>query len=293
MSINVQATDTVELLRDNPETGFWTSFLADSVEGSTGTSGNIVVNSKNLNLIDGGQITSVIYGEGDGKNVDINAENINITGFNEDEFGILGSSGIYTTAEFTAFGTGGDININAQNLNMTNEAQIGALTWGEGDAGNVNINAEHVSVTEFAAIFANAEEFSFGLASNINITTENLYMADRGQIVSTTFSDGNAGVGSIDANQIELVGSIDPTKDLATGIFSTSRPDTSGNAGIIEIAADNLSLSNGAQILTTTSGSGKGGQVVIDANNLSLQGFNAGGKSAILASAKRSKRYDY
>ena len=231
--LDVRATGTVELLRDNPDTGFWTSFLADSVEGSTGTSGKIVIDSTNLNLIDGGQITSVIYGGGDGGNIDVTAENINLSGFNEDEFGILGSSGIYTTAEFTALGTGGDINIDAQNLNLTNEAQIGALTWGEGDAGNININAQQISVTEFSRILANAEAFSFGNAGNIEIATDSLYMADGGQVATTTFGEGNAGEVTVNADTVELIGSTDSTQGFFTGIFSTSEFSALGNASTV------------------------------------------------------------
>ncbi|MCC0177781.1 filamentous hemagglutinin N-terminal domain-containing protein [Waterburya agarophytonicola K14] len=283
--LDVRATNNLELLRDNPDTGFWTSFLADSVEGSTGKSGEIVINSSNLNLIDGGQITSVIYGEGDGGNIDVTAENINLSGFNEDELGILGSSGIYTTAEFTAFGRGGDINIDAQTLNMTNEAQIGALTWGEGNAGDININAQEISATEFARILGNAEAFSFGNAGNVNIQVNDLSLVDGGQISATTFGDGNAGIVSLDADTIELVGSTDPTQDFITGIFSTSDLDTLGNAGAIDITANELSISNGAQIQSSTSGFGNGGSININVQNLSLQGFNAEAKSAILASA--------
>ena len=283
--LDVRATETVELLRDNPDTGFWTSFLADSVEGSTGGSGKIVINSQNLNLIDGGQITSVIYGEGDGGNIDLTAENINLSGFNEDEFGILGSSGVYTTAEFTAFGTGGDVNINTQNLTVTNEAQIGAITWGEGNAGNINIEAEQVSVTNFARVTAGAQEFSFGNGGNIDITTANLYVADSGQISSDTFGEGNAGKVTIDAQTIELMEGIDFESGLPTGIFSSSQSDALGEGGIIEITTDNLGVSDGAQIQSVTFGSGSGGQILLSSENIDLKGFNASAKSAIVASA--------
>jgi filamentous hemagglutinin family protein len=278
--INVRATDSLELLRYNPDTLFWTSFLADSTMGSTGKSGNVVVNAKNLNLIDGGQITSVIYGEGDGGNIDIQAENISLSGSNDD-----GPSGLFASAEWTATGKGGAINIETKNLNMTDKGQITALTWNEGDAGSININAQQISVTEFARIAANAEAFSIGKAGNININTNQLYLANGGQILSDTFSDGNAGQIKVSANTIELVGSTDITRDFATGIFSASASETSGNAGTVEITANNLNLINGAQIQSATSGFGNGGKVIINTEKIDLQGFNARGQTAILASA--------
>jgi filamentous hemagglutinin family protein len=278
--INVRATDSVELLRYNPDTLFWTSFLADSAMGSTGKSGNVVVNTKNLSLIDGGQITSVIYGEGNGGDIEIKAEKIDISGSNND-----GPSGLFASAEWTATGKGGAINIETENLNMTDEGQITALTWNEGDAGSININAQQILVTELARIVANAEAFSIGKAGNININTDQLYLANGGQILSDTFSDGNAGQIKVSANTIELVGSTDITQDFATGIFSASASDTSGNAGTVKITANNLSLINGAQIQSATSGLGNGGKVVINSEKIDLQGFNARGKTAILASA--------
>jgi filamentous hemagglutinin family protein len=277
--LNVQATDTVKLVGDNPDTLFWTSFLADTVIDSTGTGGNIAINTKNLNLTDGGQITSVIYGEGDGGNIDIEAENINISGFNDD-----GVSGIYTSAELTSTGKGGTIDIDTQQLNLTDEGQIAALAWGEGDAGNVDLEAQQVSVTKFARILANAEDLS-GNAGNIAITTETLSLADGGQIASTTFSEGNAGQIEINADEIELIGATDPTQDFATGIFSVADLDSLGNAGTVTINANNLSLSNGAQIQSTTFGTGDGGRVVLNAGKIELRGFHANAKTAVLASA--------
>jgi filamentous hemagglutinin family protein len=278
--LNVRATDTVELVGDNPDTLFWTSFLADTSMDSTGTGGNIDINTKNLNLIDGGQITSVIYGAGDGGNIDIEAENINISGATPD-----GTSGLFVSAEWTSTGKGGTIDLDAQQIDLTDEGQIAALAWGEGDAGNIDIEAQQVSVTRFAHILANAEAFSLGNAGNIVITTENLSLADEGQIASTTFSEGNAGQIEINADEIELIGATDITQDFRTGIFSVADLDSLGNAGTVTINANNLSLSNGAQIQSTTFGAGDGGLVVLNAGNIDLRGFHASAKTGVLASA--------
>ncbi len=292
--INVQATETVDLLRDNPETGFWTSLLADSVEGSTGTSGSITVESKNLNLIDGGQITSVIYGDGDGGDINIKAEEVVFDGFNEDEFGFLGTSGIFATAEFTAFGTSGNVNIEADELTVTNLAQIAALTWGGGNAGTINIEVDKVSLTDEGLIVAIAEEFSFGDAGNISVIAEELLLQDGGQIFSDTFGEGNAGQIYVQAGTFRAIGATDPFDDFATGVFSSSAPDIvfddgtvvpTGNSGTVRIVADDFQMRNGAQIQSATSGAGDAGQVLVEAESISLEGFNARGNTAILSSA--------
>jgi filamentous hemagglutinin family protein len=278
--IDVRATDTVELLRDNPDTLFWTSFLADSAMGSTGKSGNVVVNAQNLNLVDGGQISSVIYGEGNGGNIDIKAENINISGFNTDS-----SSGLFASAEWTATGKGGTINIETKNLNMTDEGQITALTWNEGDAGNININAQQILVTEFARIAANGEAFSLGEGGDVNVVAENIALTEGGQILALTFGDGDGGNLSIQADEIELMGANESREGVNTAILTGSRGEATGNAGIIDLTAKNLIVKNGAQLNSATTTSGAGGNITVTADKIELSGFAADSKSGFVANA--------
>jgi filamentous hemagglutinin family protein len=285
--LNVQATDTVELLRYNPDTQFWTSFLADTIIDSTGTGGNIAINTKNLNLIDGGQITNVIYGEGNGGNIDIEAENINISGFNDD-----GDSGIFTSAEYTATGDGGTLNLNTDNLNLAEGGQIVSLTWGEGNAGTLNINANKISITGInpstengSAIVANAEEFSLGNGGDVNVKAKNIFLSDGGQIAASAFAEGDGGNLDINADRIELIGASDPTESFDTAIASGSRGEATGNAGSMQITAKDLILKNGAQLNSATTTSGDGGNIIVKADNIELSGFHAGVKSGFVANA--------
>ena len=256
--IEANATEAVELIGDNPDTAFWSILQADTAEYSTGSGGSITVNTAELNILDGGQISSVIYGDGDGGTITVNAEEVNISGFAIDEFydEISGYSGIYGTAEFIALGTGSSIEINTQNLGITDEGTISTATWGDGNAGN------------------------------IGITTNSLYQENGGVISSDTyFGFGNAGNISITAKNIEVVGSTDSGEVFATLISSLSDIDALGNGGNVEIVTESLKLKDGAQIQSRTSSEGSAGNISITADSISVEGFLDAGKSAILSSA--------
>ena len=49
---------------------------------------------------------------------------------------------------------GGNIEINTPQLNIANEAQILALTLGQGDAGSINIDVDNLSIDNQSAINA-------------------------------------------------------------------------------------------------------------------------------------------
>src|SRR6185295_7185037 len=89
-----------------------------------------------------------------------------------------------------------------------------------------------------------------------------------GAIGSLTFSSGSASSVSVRAGAMIIDGQDNPLPFI-TGIFVQTY--SSGNAGGIQVrVADDLTLLNGGQITSTTSGRGSTGLVEIDARTLTV-----------------------
>nr|WP_263858132.1 filamentous hemagglutinin N-terminal domain-containing protein [Waterburya agarophytonicola] len=169
---------------------------------------------------------------------------------------------------------GGLITINANNLELTKEslflANIGeGLGSADVLAGTININSVAFSAENNSLI--RADNLGTGRAGNINLITDTLNLNSGSAITATTFGVGDAGNISVTARDITL--------DFEfTGIYSnvgltnvaseSEELDVSGvvgNAGIIDINTDTLTLTNGARIITTSIAQGNGGTVNINA----------------------------
>ncbi len=217
-----------------------------------GNAGTIKINTSNLSLIDGGEINASTLNQGNAGDIEINATgNIILSG--EDQFG--SRSAIRNRVEANAVGDAGNIEIATTDLSLINGGVISASTNGQGNGGAIIINAtDSISLdgkdqTGFRSSILNRVEGSaVGNAGNIEITTGNLSLTDEGRISATV-----------------------------------QNPQSQGNGGNIEIATVNLNLINGGRIRAGTEGLGDAGSIEIDAsNNIFIDGNDlGGGRSAI------------
>ncbi|MEM6403710.1 MAG: S-layer family protein, partial [Cyanobacteria bacterium P01_D01_bin.116] len=125
-----------------------------------GNSGNLIINTPKLKVTDNALISVRNDGFGDGGNLEINAESINL----ENRGGITAA---------TESGKGGDIKINLQDsLVMRRGSAINTESLGQGNGGNININSPVIAGFENSDIIANAVE---GNGGNIDITTQGIF----------------------------------------------------------------------------------------------------------------------
>jgi len=115
-----------------------------------------------------------------------------------------------------------------------------------------------------------------GAGGTINLRTDTLAIAGGAKISSNTFGSGPGGSVNLEATTINITG---------TGSQILAQTYSTGNAGVLTIQAQRdstnltVNLSDGAEISTSTSGSGAGGGLFISApNSVTLQG--AGSVSA-------------
>jgi large exoprotein involved in heme utilization and adhesion len=172
-------------------------------------------------------------------------------------------------------GNGGDIRITTDSLSLTNFAQIGTSTSGQGDAGDVIIHARDRVALQFSGIFSNVESLSantpvVGEGGDIKITTNSLLLTRGGQVVASTLAEGNAGNVTIRArDRVLLDGTVANELEAPSAITSIvgdfeENEAAIGDGGNVEITTHSLSLTNGAQLLTTIFGQGSAGDVILN-----------------------------
>ncbi|MBE9200507.1 MULTISPECIES: filamentous hemagglutinin N-terminal domain-containing protein [unclassified Nodularia (in: cyanobacteria)] len=122
----------------------------------TGSSGKLVVNTRRLEITDGGVVGVEHKGVGNAGNLEIKADTI-----------FLAHGG--SIAATTKSGEGGSINLQANTLVMRHGSNVTATAGNTGNGGNITINSPIILGLENSDIIANAFQ---GKGGNIDITTQ-------------------------------------------------------------------------------------------------------------------------
>ncbi|MEM8830579.1 MAG: filamentous hemagglutinin N-terminal domain-containing protein [Cyanobacteria bacterium P01_G01_bin.19] len=213
--------------------------------GAEGNSGNINIKTKNLSIFtpiestgrkDAGNISTNIFGTGNGGNITINAsEQIFLLEEGNQTFG-----SIQTTIEPDSIGSAGDLTINTGSLLINGRNSVRSQTHGRGDAGDVTINAsEQISLQ--GQFISNNRRLTTGITSQ-----------------SRNDAEGNGGLITINT----------PFLSLSDHSQITASAQRDNQAGDVRITAGDIILRNTSQITTGTGGAGgvgNGGNLFIDA----------------------------
>jgi filamentous hemagglutinin family protein len=261
LSVKAQEISIVGQLFDNDElalTGFAnTSGLFSSVVRSDarGAGGDILVETNNLNIQDGGAIAANVFGKGNGGNITINADNLNVS----NSFLVSDvRSGLTTTVEATGSGKAGRIDIIADNANIVDGGSISANAIGRGDAGDINLQVVNLTIdgtSPEAELESQIAAFSQGnvRAGSIDLYTNSLDLSDRGLISVSNLGNGDSGNLNI------------TTPELNLDNFATIEAEVNaGNQGNINLTTDNLFLRNNSQITAKATGTATGGNITIN-----------------------------
>ncbi|MBE9210872.1 filamentous hemagglutinin N-terminal domain-containing protein [Nostoc sp. LEGE 06077] len=158
----------------------------------TGNSGDITINTPNLNISNGGLIN--VQNDGSG-----NAGNINITA---NKIAISNGGGITAT---TAIAEGGNIGIESKlvQLNNGNISATAGQQGTNGNGGNIRINADVIAGFNNSRITADAFQ---GRGGNIRINTQGLFLSPNSLVTASSQQgiDGNVET-NVSRTQSELV----------------------------------------------------------------------------------------
>ncbi|MFB2898414.1 filamentous hemagglutinin N-terminal domain-containing protein [Aerosakkonemataceae cyanobacterium BLCC-F50] len=300
-NLTVKATDTVELLGTSADDKTASGLSAQVHQGATGEGGNLTIETTRLQLTDGAQATASTFGSGKAGNVTVKAtDTVELIGTSSNG---LAASALGTTVEPDATGDGGNLTIETARLRVLNGGQITVSTSSSGKAGNLTVKAtDTVELVGTAAIgfavsglFADVQPGGTGDGGNLTIETARMDVAD-GALVSTgTSSSGNGGNLSIETDRLRVAGGSEIRSDtygsgkvgnltvkatdaveligtsalglIPSGLSARVQLGAEGEGGNLTIETDRLQVTDGARISTSTSGSGKAGNLTIKATD--------------------------
>jgi filamentous hemagglutinin family protein len=209
--------------------------------------GKTQITTNELTLLNGAQIISSNFGQGDAGEISVNAKTVILKGKTQNTAGTL-YSGINSFVDLGVIGNAGNILVKTDTLSISDDAAIETYTRGRGNAGNINISAKNSILlsNSIEAITSGVKREGIGQGGNIQIQTPSLTLANLSTIDSNMGGQGNGGSIFIDVDNlsVERQGSF-LSKSPFLGLITTTLTGT-GNAGGITIKArDRISMDRG------------------------------------------------
>jgi filamentous hemagglutinin family protein len=280
---NIDVTSDVINLLGTSVNGEFTSglFSESSGFGTSASGGDITLKTRLLNIREGAKVSTETSNQGQGGNITIAARDaINLSGTSDVVNGTLYRSALSTLAEGS--GAAGNIKVfETGQLTVQNGAILSAATFGEGKGGNIQVNADSIDLLGGSSegrarsgIFSGTSgDEAKANAGDVTLTTKLLNIRDGALVSTQTFNQGQGGNLTVTAREaINLSGA-------NTGLFSST--EGLGNAGNLRIIdTGKLVVQNGAQISASTRGEGKGGNIEVNADTVSLLGISADAQSS-------------
>ncbi len=257
---------------------------------TAGGGGNIAINARNLDLLGGSGLFAGIQagsntpGAQAGDIVIDATDKVTIRGetnaFSRIINSVDGSSGITTR------GNAGNVLINTASLEGSGGFFVGSFTNGQGNAGKVAITAKNqISLTgeSNSSVFNFVLELGEGKGGDISVNADSLLLTNGAQIIATTYGKGDAGFVEVNVTKDATFDGVGSNRE-PSGVGSEVGERGQGNAGGIELSANNLFLKNGARISASTFGQGNAGAVKITAGDiLSVDGIGSNNLSTQIA----------
>ncbi|WP_366853716.1 hypothetical protein [Microcoleus sp. PH2017_22_RUC_O_B] len=263
-----------------------------TTKGSTGAAGNITVDVQRLILRDGAILASTSYNAARSGNITIKAaESVQLSNTISRT---AVASGI-STLTIGSSGKAGDITIDTKRLSLSGGSaftlgsgvSVGGVIFSTngGPGGNLTVRAsESVEIAGISEVLSNgnqvASAFSSGTisssrAGDIRIDTRNLILRDGGFISSNSSGKGNVGDITINADRIEINGSLGNPRfnssiDASVGKATGDNPNATANAGSVNLNVNRLIVRNEGNVTVQALGTGRAGNINVVANSIAL-----------------------
>ncbi|MDZ7968300.1 MAG: S-layer family protein [Nostoc sp. DedSLP03] len=273
--LSVNASESVQVVGESP-TGIRSGLFAEN--SGTGDAGDLTINTRQLQILAGGKISSSTTNAGVAGNLTVNAsESVQITGIPDNPN--LGSTGMFAASN--GVGDAGDITINTRQLLIQNGAGIITDSEGKGVGGSITVNAESVQLVGTAILpqFPNrwypsrisSNAYDIGPAGKITINTNQLLIQDGAAISARTSSSGAGGSLTVNASQsVKLIGSATNSNSLFPFPSSLlTQTSSTGTAGDLAINTNQLIVRDG-QLSASTFEQGNAGNINIETVTMNI-----------------------
>jgi filamentous hemagglutinin family protein len=276
----INAIESIHLQDGNPNTT--TTIRSESLGSGQGS--RIELNSQKLSVEASAQIEAASYLNGTVGVIQINAtDQVQVNGFSP--FAPFVPSaiahGIFNDSKYS------QINIKTASIQVLAGAVISVTTHGSIRGSDLNIQASDIYVSGINPIIQlpstiATTTFSTGNGGDLTIDADRILVKDIGIIASSTLAQGSAGRTTIRASQwIEANGSsasIASSANRLSPIFQNAfrLPEIpSGSSGNLKLQTPQLRVLNGGEVSVRSDGPGRAGNLSIAADTISL---NNGGR---------------
>ncbi|KAF3889846.1 MULTISPECIES: two-partner secretion domain-containing protein [Nostocales] len=243
-NITVNAADSVELIGIfNAMGGLRSSGISVQTTGS-GDAGNLAINTKNLVIRDGAELSASTFSAGNGGSVEINASD------SVELFNTNGQIRSRIVAEVgrdlrevnrqgesdSPTGQGGNLTIRTRNLTVRDGAVVTVSSRSENaraqGAGTLDVTARSVRLDNKGQITAATAS---GQGGNITLQVQDILLLRRNSLISTTAGSAQAGGdgGNININTNFIVAVSNENSDITANAFS-------GSGGNVKITAQSI-----------------------------------------------------
>ncbi|MEL6580916.1 MAG: filamentous hemagglutinin N-terminal domain-containing protein [Cyanobacteria bacterium J06621_12] len=262
-TIKIQATDSLEIIGSD----------------LTGTKLDPLLVGFEIFLPLASQVSSRTFGAGKGSNIEITAQDLNLT-------------------------DGGTITLQTSNpLSINNPGKSGSLDIAVTDSIQlkgtrpllkVGENAQSLISPTFdldTAIELNTQSeiqvLSFNEANggDISIKAQSIRQEDGATIAASSFNTGNVGNLDIEAQKsIEIIGTNPRTGTVSTSL--TANTFGEGDAGQLNVSTEKLIIKDGGLLLSTTASTGNSGNLTINASSVEISGVGKSNRDPSLISTQ-------
>lgn len=227
------------------------------------------IHGGDLNVADNGQIRSTTRKDGNGGNIAIQVGgSLNV-----------GAKGYIRSDSVAGTGRAGNIDIQASQVRMARGdvealATITSDSTGSGSAGSINVRASK-SIELAEGSFITSDTYGGGNAGSVTVSAPDILIGGTGlldgaAISSDTYASGHAGRVEVNAQNVIIAGG---KSQYPTGIVSQSLEGSSGDAGTVVINASGaLQVLGGGVVASGVAGSGRGGEVLVKAGSIEVNG---------------------
>jgi large exoprotein involved in heme utilization and adhesion len=191
-SAGTVAVQTDHRLISGDDTPYISGINSDADFGSTGGAGTMQVTAGDLQLLNGGQISSNTYSSGNAGTVQVQADRLLISG---------ASSSISSLTGLTSSGAGGAVTVGAQTMQVRDGGTVSTQSNGSGVGGPITI-----SVTENLDLYRAAIQSRTAIANggDVTITVDHLFDLHNSS-VTTSVAEGTGSGGNILINSPLMV----------------------------------------------------------------------------------------
>ncbi|MCU0533926.1 MAG: filamentous hemagglutinin N-terminal domain-containing protein [Hydrococcus sp. Prado102] len=249
------------------------SFIGSALGTTTltfGNGGNVLVNTEQLKLEEGGRVNATTTGLGRAGDITINARHsIEVSGQVLDSTNLIGKSQIVASGDLVnpflarffglpdkPQGESGSVTLDTERLTVREGGLISVRNDGTGNAGEININASLISLENVGSISASTQA---GEGGNIGINSKDIRLTNGSEMSATAGGTSNSGNISINTDSLLLRDNNSITANAMVG-----------KGGNVQINAQALFVSPDSRI-TASSQLGVDGVVDISTPDTNLQ----------------------